>query len=238
MLIRAGDLQRWQTGPSGGPLGEEGEKDMPAQETVLGVSTARLPVSDRLAEAGLLHDLAVRAYSRGDVAGGIHLAERALALRATGLGAAHPDVGRDLKVLGSLYHLAGRVIDADESYRQALAIVEACYGPDHVEVATICADLAALRSDRGDYDIAEALSRRSLRILQSVLGPEDTEVGRTMLNLAAALAGQDRLAEASAFADCARAILSDWLPDAHPYVLAARQAVNSLREPAAPAAAW
>ena len=238
MLVRVGDLQQCQSGPTGGSLAEEGEKEMSALATPLAASTAGLPVSGPLAEAGLLHDLAVRAYSRGDVAGGIHLAERALALRTRGLGRADSDVARDLKVLGALYHVAGRFIDADDCYRQALAIVEVSYGPDHVEVATICADLAALRSDHGDYDIAEALGRRSLRILQAVLGPEDTEVGRTMLNLAAALAGQDKLAEASAFADCARAILSDRLPDAHPYVLAARQAVNNLQEPTRYAAAW
>jgi tetratricopeptide (TPR) repeat protein len=190
------------------------------------------PVSDPLTEAGLLHDLAVRAYSRGDVAGGIHLAERGMALRTSVLGVTHSAVARDLNILGALYQLAGRFIEADEAYRRALGIVESCYGPDHLEVATICADLAALRSNHGDYDVAEALGRRSLRILQAVLGPEDTEVGRTMLNLAAALAGQDKLAEASAFADCARAILSDRLPDAHPYVLAARQAVDHLLEPA------
>ena len=211
---------------------------MSAEATGHVASAAGLPASDALTEAGLLHDLAVRAYSRGDVAGGIHLAERARALRTGVLGAQHPAVARDLNVLGALYQVAGRFIDADESYRRALAIVESCYGPDHLEVATICADLAALRSDHGDYDVAEALGRRSLRILQAVLGPEDTEVGRTMLNLAAALAGQDRLAEASAFADCARAILSDRLPDAHPYVLAARRAVDNLREPAGHATAW
>jgi tetratricopeptide (TPR) repeat protein len=186
------------------------------------------PGSDPLSEAGLLHDLAVRAYSRGDVSGGIPLAERALTLRGRVQGASHPDVARDLNVLGALYHLAGRFLEADESYRRALAIVENCYGPDHLEVATTCADLAALRADHGDYGVAEALGRRSLRILQAVLGPEDTEVGRTMLNLAAAIAGQDRIAEASAFADCARAILSDRLPETHPYVLAARQVVDNL----------
>jgi tetratricopeptide (TPR) repeat protein len=211
---------------------------MSAQATQHLIFTAGLPVPDPLSEAGLLHDLAVRAHSRGDVAGGIHLAERALALHTRGLGTAHPDVAKDLNVLGALYNLAGRFMDADESYRRALAIVENCYGPDHLEVATTCADLAALRSDHGDYDIAEALGRRSLRILQAVLGPEDTEVGRAMLNLAAAIAGQDRLAEASAFADCARAILSDRLPGAHPYVLAACQAVSNLQQPARHAAAW
>ena len=211
---------------------------MSAQATQQAVSIAGLPITDPLTEAALLHDLAVRAHSRGDVAGGIHLAERALALRTYGVSPTHPDVARDLKVLGALYHLAGRSLDADESYRRALTILENCHGPDHVEVATTCADLAALRSDHGDYGFAEALGRRSLRILQVVLGPEDTEVGRTMLNLAAAIAGQGRLAEASAFADCARAILSDRLPDAHPYVLAARQAVNSLQAPARYVAAW
>jgi tetratricopeptide (TPR) repeat protein len=229
VLLRTAAIQRWQSGPSGGLLVEEGEKVMSAEATTYAVSSAVLPVPDPLSEAGLLHDLAVRAYSRGDAAGGIHLAERALTLRRSGLGATHPDVARDLSVLGALYHLGGRYLDADESYWRALGIIQNCYGPDHLEVATICADLAVLSSDRGDHDIAETLGRRSLRILQAVLGPEDTEVGRIMLNLAAAIAGQDRLGEASAFADCARAILSDRLPDAHPYVLAARQAVSRLQ---------
>jgi tetratricopeptide (TPR) repeat protein len=206
------------------------------------VSTANRLAENSLADAGLtqaglLHDLAVRAYSRGDAAGGIPLAERALALRSGGLGAVHPDVARDLNLLGALYHLAGRYYDADACYRRALRAWEDCHGPD-VEVATTCADLAALHADHGDYHAAEAFGRRSLRILQAVLGPEDTEAGRAMLTLASALAGQNRLAEASAFADCARAILSDRLPDAHPYVRAARQAAIDLQPPRHPAYAF
>jgi tetratricopeptide (TPR) repeat protein len=177
-------------------------------------------------ETDLLHDLAVAAYWRSDFPLGIPVAERALMLRTGALGAGHRDVARDLSVLGALYHLAGRNLDADECYGRALAIAENCFGPDHVEVATTCANLAAVRADRGDYEVAEALCRRSLRVLQAQLGPEDADAGRAMLNLAAAIAGQDRLAEASAFADCARAILSERLPDDHPYVQAARQAVN------------
>ena len=177
-------------------------------------------------EADLLHDLATAAYWRGDVTLGVPVAERALLLRTGALGAAHRDVARDLSVLGALYHLAGRNTDADDCYWRALAIAENCYGPDHVEVATTCANLAAVRAGRGDYDVAEALCRRSLRILQAQIGPENADAGLAMLNLAAAIAGQDRLGEASAFADCARAILSERLPDDHPYVQAARQAVN------------
>ncbi len=177
-------------------------------------------------EADLLHDLAAAAYWRSDVALGIPVAERALMLRTGVLGAVHSEVARDLSILGALYHLADRNADADECYRRALAIAENCYGPDHVEVATTCANLAAVRTGHGDYDVAEALCRRSLRILQAQLGPENADAGLAMLNLAAAIAGQDRLAEASAFADCARAILSERLPDDHPYVQAARQAVN------------
>lgn len=177
-------------------------------------------------EADLLHDLAVQAYWRSDVALGIPVAERALLLRTDALGPAHRDVARDLSVLGALYHLGGRNADADDCYWRALAIAENCYGPDHVEVATTCANLAAVRAGRGDFEVAEALCRRSLRVLQTQLGPENADAGLAMLNLAAAIAGQDRLGEASAFADCARAILSEHLPDDHPYVQAARSAVN------------
>ena len=66
-----------------------------------------LPGHDPLVLAGLLHNLAGLAHSRGDVTGGIPLAEKGLALRAEGLGGDHPDVARDQNALGALYQLAG-----------------------------------------------------------------------------------------------------------------------------------
>jgi tetratricopeptide (TPR) repeat protein len=184
---------------------------------------------DPLIQAGLLHNLGGLAHSRGDAAAGIPLAEQGLRLRAAALGDSHPDVARDLNALGALYHLAGRYHDAADACQRALAAFEDCYGPDHFEVAMTCANLAAVRGDQRQFAAAEALGRRSLRILQAVLGPDDAEVGLTLLNLGAAVAGQGRHAEAAALTARGEVILAARLPRDHPHVLAARQALGSLR---------
>jgi tetratricopeptide (TPR) repeat protein len=187
---------------------------------------------DPLLEAGLLHNLAGLAHSRGDAAAGIPLAERGATLRAQALGPDHPDVARDLNALGALYHLAGRLDDAAQAYRRALAVFEDRYGPDHFEVAMTCANLAVLYGDRGDFVRAEWLGRRSLRIFIAVLGPRDAEVGLTMLNLAAAVAGQGRKTAAAALAARAEAILAARLPPGHPQLLAAAEVVACCGPPA------
>jgi tetratricopeptide (TPR) repeat protein len=186
-----------------------------------------MPGRDPLIEAGLLHNLGGLAHSRGDAAAGIPLAERGAALRARALGAAHPDVARDLNALGVLYYLAGRWGDADWAYRWALTAFEDCYAPDHLEIAMTCANLAVLDGDLGDYREAEALGRRALEILQDVLGPGDAKVGLTLLNLAAAVAGQGRAGEATVLTVRAAAILGARLPADHPHVQAAAEALRA-----------
>jgi tetratricopeptide (TPR) repeat protein len=184
--------------------------------------------SDPLTQAGLLHNLAGLAHSRGDAAAGISLAERGLALRADALGASHPDVARDGNALGALYHLAGRYGDAARVYARALAVFEDCYGPDHFEVAQACANIAVLHGDQGRFRAAEAAGRRALRIFERLLGPRDPEVGLTLLNLACAVAGQRRHDEAARLAARAEAILAAALPAGHPHRHAAREAVEHL----------
>lgn len=191
-----------------------------------------MPVPDPLTMAGLLHNLGGLAHSRGEPAAGIPPAERGLALRVGSLGAAHPDVARDLNALGALYHLAGRYADAGHGYQRALAVFEDCYGTDHFEVAMTCANLAVLHADQGCFRAAEALGRRALRILETVLGPGDAEVGLTLLNLATAIAGQGRRAEAVTVAARAEQVLADRLPAGHPHIQAARGAMDQLRSTA------
>jgi hypothetical protein len=105
-------------------------------------------------------------------------------------------------------------------------VFEDHYGPDHFEVAMTCANLAALAGDQQRYADAESLGRRSLRIFEATLGPDDAEVGLTLLNLAAAVAGQGRGTEAAGLTARAAAILTARLPAGHPYVLAARLALD------------
>lgn len=188
---------------------------------------AKLPDHDPLVEAGLLHNLGGLAHARGDFGAGIPLAERGARLRATGLGADHQDVARDLNALGALYHLAGRLDDAARACQRALMIFERHYGPAHLEVAMACANLSVLDTDQGRYRDAEALGLRSLRIFEDVLGPSDAEVGLTLLNLAAAVAGQGRHAEAATLTTRAAAILTTSLPPGHPHAIAAAEELRS-----------
>jgi tetratricopeptide (TPR) repeat protein len=187
---------------------------------------------DPLIEAGLLHNLAGLAHSRGAAAAGIPLAERGATLRAEVLGPDHPDVARDLNALGALYHLDGRLGEAAQAYRRALAVFEDRYGPDHFEVAMTCANLAVLHADEGDFAQAETLGGRSLRILETVLGPDDAEVGLTLLNQAAAVAGQGRMTEATALASRSATILAARLPAGHPHLAAATEAAEHYRRSA------
>ena len=187
------------------------------------------PAAGPLVRAGLLHNLAGLAHSRGEAAAGIPLAEEGLALRTGALGAAHPDVAKDLNALGALYHLAGRYDDAGDCYRRALATFEDCYGPGHFETAQACANLAVWHADRGQFAAGEQAGRRALAILEVLLGPGDAEVGLTVLNLALAVAGQGRGAEAAALAGHAATILAAALPAGHPHRDAARQVLAHLQ---------
>jgi tetratricopeptide (TPR) repeat protein len=184
------------------------------------------PDPDPLTRAGLLHNLGGLAHSRGDAEAGIPPAEEGLAIRTAVLGDDAPDVARDLNALGALYHLAERYDDASAAYQRALALFEAAYGPAHFEVAMTCANIAVLESDLERYGRAEASGRRAWRILKDLLGPTDPEVGLTLLNLSAAVNGQGRTEEAADLARQAHAILTARLPDGHPHVLAATQALD------------
>lgn len=148
---------------------------------------------------------------------------RMVAIRKPGRSVRVTRTSRDLNALGALYHQAGRLGNASDAYRRALAVFEATYGTDHFEVAMTCANLAVLHGDQGRFRAAEVLGRRSLRILEAVLGPDHAEVGLTLLSLAAALDGQGKQAQGAALANRAREILMARLPGDHPYVLAAGQ---------------
>jgi tetratricopeptide (TPR) repeat protein len=185
--------------------------------------------ADPLTRACLLHNLGGLAHSRGRPQEGIPAAEAGLALRVEALGELHPDTGRDLNALGALYELADRVEDAADAYDQALAVFEACYGPDHFEVAMVCANQAVLVAGQGDGVEAERLGHRALTIFEELLGPDDAEVALTLLNLGVAVASQERLDEALTLVTRAEAILTKKVPAGHPQLVVVEQTLVELK---------
>jgi tetratricopeptide (TPR) repeat protein len=83
---------------------------------------------------------------------------------------------RLMNQLGSLLHSKARYAEAEPSYRRALAISEASYGPDHPNVARGLNNLAELLRATNRLSEAEPLYRRALAISEASYGPDHPEV--------------------------------------------------------------
>ena len=141
--------------------------------------------------AGLFHNLAGLAHSRGDAASGILWAQRGIVLRS-GLGqAVGLDVARDYGGLGALHHLAGHVEEARDCYAKAERGTTAALGPDHHEAGVVLANQAALETDVGDLTAAIDLYRRALQVLTRAFGQDHPEVRFVQTNLEALLTAND-----------------------------------------------
>ena len=135
-------------------------------------------------------------YREGKYLEATPLAERNLVNSEQALGPDHPDVGRSLNNLASLYRARGRYAEAEPLYRRALAINLKALGADHPDVAISLQNMAALYRAQGRYAEAEPLYRRGLAIRQKALGPDHPDVGRSLNNLAGLYRDQGRYAEA------------------------------------------
>ena len=85
--------------------------------------------------------------------------------------------------LAGLYHVQGRLVDAEPLYGRSLAIRESALGPVHRLVAASLNNLAEFYRGQGRYAEAEPLHKRSLEISEKVLGPEHPDVGLILSNL-------------------------------------------------------
>ena len=92
----------------------------------------------------------------------------------------------------------GAYDEAEPLYRQSLALKEASYGPDHVEVASTLLHLSALLMLQNRIDEAVPLLQRCLAIKQVAYGPDHPEVVHIMKLLVGNLDFLGRSDEANA----------------------------------------
>ena len=111
-----------------------------------------------------------------------------------------------------------RYSEAEPLYRQALAIGEESYGPDHPIVATYLNNLATLLEDTNRLAEAEPLYRRTLTIVEESYGADHPAVAIRLNNLAGLLRGTNRLAEAEPLYRRALAISEASYDSDHPTV--------------------
>lgn len=80
--------------------------------------------------------------------------------------------------------------------RQKLAETEERVGPEHVEIASVCTDLADVYFDHELYGQAEAAYLRALAIVEKTFGPVHLQVANVVWKMANLYFLQDRFSEA------------------------------------------
>ncbi|MCC6406247.1 MAG: tetratricopeptide repeat protein, partial [Planctomycetes bacterium] len=122
-----------------------------------------------------LHRLAYASLFSGQVAEGIELFRRALAVREDALGA-HPLTAETCLSLGGVLQQTGDAAGALPLLQRALAIDEQVFGPGHPVTAGAARNLASLYELRGEPQAAEPLYVRALGVLEPALGPDAKDV--------------------------------------------------------------
>jgi tetratricopeptide (TPR) repeat protein len=98
--------------------------------------------------------------------------------------------------LGNVYANQGKLEEAEELYRRALAGNEKNLGPDHTSTLATVHKLGNLYADQGKLEEAEELYQRALAGKEKNLGPDHTSALDTVQRLGNLYADQGKLAEA------------------------------------------
>jgi tetratricopeptide (TPR) repeat protein len=119
-----------------------------------------------------------------------------------------------------------RYAESEPIYHRALQVFERTYGEDHLDVAGVLHNLAAVRAALGDRWEAEHAYRRALAIKERVAGSESPEAAVTRNNLGRLLVEMGRGGEAEPLLASAVLVLSRTLGPDHLHV---RRAVANLQ---------
>jgi len=176
--------------------------------------------------APVCHNLGGLAHAQGQYADAERWARKAAELRTIMLGSEDPEVARDKALLATVLMELGRLDEAGQLLRTALA----AYGEDCVEAAVLLHNLGALSYHLGEYEAAEQQLERALRTKETLLGPEHPEVAMTLANLA--VLAETLGSRAAAEQRCRRAIadLAATVDETHPTLIACRSQLRRLTE--------
>jgi tetratricopeptide (TPR) repeat protein len=127
-----------------------------------------------------------------------------------------PDDSIILNWLGLSLHDAGRYVEAEPLYKQALETREKALGKDHPSTATSLNNLAGLYDLQGRYAEAEPLYKRALEIHEKALGKDHPSTAIDLNNLALLYKSQGKYAEAEPLYKLALTIFEAALGPEHP----------------------
>jgi serine/threonine protein kinase len=138
-----------------------------------------------LTEAALRHTIGQTYWALGRYEQALPHLERAVRLRAAGLGADHLDTLISKTILAILHKDQGKFERAEKLYREVLQANAARYGDRHPETLKSKNNLAILYQDQGQLERAEKLFQEALRVQTATLGASHPDTASTKNNLTA-----------------------------------------------------
>lgn len=118
----------------------------------------------------LLTNIGVARMRQGDFPGAIEASEKAQAAFRTQQRLKTPDGLNTMNNLASLYHITGKLDDAETAYASALEIRESLYGPS-AALAVLMSNYGKLKLQQGKSAEAEALLTRAVAMADEYSGP-------------------------------------------------------------------
>jgi tetratricopeptide (TPR) repeat protein len=184
--------------------------------------------ADRSAFAAVYHNLAGLAFLKGQYEVAESFGRRALEERQSDERARCIDVAREEAALAPILSARGKATEARSLLEGALVVFRETVGVNHVEVAFVLGELAALDIQDGRLHEAGSALKWALAVKERALGAAHPSLVPTLHNCAAVLLDSGQRAEAVHYVDRALAILAARTATEHPW----RSQCESLRREA------
>jgi len=145
---------------------------------------------------------------------GVRAAREAVDAATRTYGAGHPATAMMVRNLALEFEQAGYANYAEYYARQAVAALEAKFGPQDPSLVPALNVLTEAEASEGRYAEAERIARRAVAIGP----PADAHYGTALFNLGAVLEAQKKCREAAVIYRQAVAVRQSVLPPGHPYI--------------------
>ena len=171
--------------------------------------------------ARTLKDLAQAIYNDGDLKTAISMMKDAVAEQRELRGdAPHPDLADAINDLGMLFDYSGDYGQAEELYRESIAMYRRLFGEKHNKIADGLNNLANVMQEKSDLANSETTYRQALAMQRELLGEVHPDVANTLNNLAFLQYDRGNAKGALATEREALAIYRKLFPNDHPDVAA------------------
>ncbi|MBM0104508.1 serine/threonine protein kinase [Steroidobacter sp. S1-65] len=145
--------------------------------------------------------------------------DRALAMQKELLGTEAVAIAPTLLAHGRLAQLRGELDNAEQFFKDSLAVYRLHQQERSSAAASVMNELAGLYTYRNEYERAATLYRAALDIDRQALGNDHPQVGMHVQNLGFVLQSQGKLSEAAPLFTESLQILSKVLGETHPMTL-------------------